>query len=112
MMPLHELKVKSAKMKRGIQAADPMPSKSKRNVQSIINNLNKKLDLEKPVSDHVLSVIKQSDVGKQSSLGQHLIHMDKLNKLGDHQYVTKEIFEKNVLCINTDKRKEIERESY
>ena len=57
MVPLTNIKVKSAKMKKGrnyflIAAADPEKSYFKRNVPVIIDELNKKLDHAKPVTEH------------------------------------------------------------
>ena len=54
MIPLKDIKVKSAKMKRKggntiVEAADPNMSNFKRDVSTIMEDLSKKLDKEKPV---------------------------------------------------------------
>jgi len=107
MMPLKDIKIKSGKRKRQksfqIVAADPEKSYFKRNVSAIIDDLTKKLKNEKPITDHVYSVLCKSEVGRKSSVGQHLIYKFKLNQLGDHHYLSRDHFDKNIL--NTDPRK-------
>ena len=105
---MNEIKIKTTKRKKLIQPADPHLSSSKRDVPAIIKALNKQLDKEKNVTGHVHSVLKNSKVGRNSSLGQHLIHSFSLNELGDHQYVSKKDFEKNILCIDSDKNERIQ----
>ena len=112
MIPLTNIKVKSASMKKSkkgflISAADPDQSYFKRDVPSIIKELNQKLDKEKSVTEHFYSVLSQSEVGRNSSLGQHLCYKFKLNQMGDHQYISKQVFEKNILGIEEGKANKI-----
>eukprot|EP00111_Clytia_hemisphaerica_P012263 TCONS_00036004-protein len=58
MAPLNEIKIKTAKLKKQTQPADPHLSLSKRDVPSIVKELNKRLDKEKNVTEHVHSVLK------------------------------------------------------
>ena len=99
MIPLKDIKVKSSKRKKDfkIEPADPQNSSFKRDISSMIKQLNKKLDSEKPVTEHVYSVLTQSEVGKKSSVGEHLNFAFKLNQLGDHQYISTKDFETYVL---------------
>ena len=76
-----------------IAAADSEQSYFKRDVPAIINELNKKLDKEKPVNEYFYSVLSQSSVGRNSSLGHYLCYKFELNQRGDHQYVSKQKFE-------------------
>ena len=109
MVPLTNLRVKSAKMKKGcICAADPERSYFKRDVVRIIDELNKKLDNAKPVTEHFYSVLSKSEMGRTSSLGEHLCYKFKLNILGDHQYIKREYFETNILGIPKGKMDQIE----
>ena len=112
MMPLKRIKPKSAKRKDkkklSISVADPYSSYFKRNVTKIIDDLNKKLDNEKPVTEHVYSVLSASAVGRKSSVGEHLCHKFTLNQLGDHQYISKSEFEEHVLGISSEKQKQID----
>ena len=55
------------------------------------------LDKEKPVTEHVYSVLSKSEIGSKTSVGQHLNHSFKLNQLGDHQYIKKAHFEKRFI---------------
>ena len=114
MVPLMDIKVRSASRKSKkdlkVTAADPDNSYFKRNVSSIMSSLSKKLDKEKPVTEHVYDVLSKSKIGLKSSVGQHLNHLFKLNQLGDHQYIAKESFEKNFLGI--DRKKEERIQSY
>ena len=69
MIPLKDIKVKSAKMKRKggntiVEAADPNKSNFKRDVSAIMENLSKKLDKEKPVNEHFYSVLSKSEMGR------------------------------------------------
>ena len=80
MIPLKDIKVKSARMKREnkgivISPVDPSESCLKRDVSQIVNELFKKLQKEKPIDDHIHSVVVKSEIGRNSSLGQHLIYM-------------------------------------
>ena len=49
-----------------------------------ITDLNKKLDTAKPVSEHFYSVLSKSEIGKKSSLGQHLVYKFTQHNLADH----------------------------
>ena len=49
-----------------------------------------------------------SEIGSKISVGQHLNHLFKLNQLGDHQYIKKADFEKNLLGIDQNKNKIIQ----
>ena len=69
--------------------------------------MNSKLETMKPVTQHVYSVLSQSPLGRNSSVGQHLCFKFKVNALADHQYCDKKSFEKNVLAINSLKETEI-----
>ena len=111
MTPLKEISVKSARKKKSnlsVSAADPENSSFKRNISAIIKDLNRKLDSEKPVTEHIYYVLSSSEVGRNSSVGQHLLHMFKLNQLGDHQYLSKKNFESYVFGISENKRKKIQ----
>ena len=111
MMPLKNMKVKSAKRKVKsefeISPADPDKSYFKRNVTSIMENLNKQLDKEIPVTEHFYSVLSKSEVGRMSSVGQHLCYKFKLNQLGDHQYISKSRFASNMLSLDEGKMDKI-----
>ena len=77
MVPLTNLKTKSAKIKKVkggflLSVADPDASYFKQNVPAVINDLNKKLDTTKPVSEHSYSVLSNAEIGKKSFLGQRL----------------------------------------
>lgn len=111
MIPLKDINLKSASMKKNkqmaISAADSDKSYFKRNVSSIIQDLNAKLDLEKPVSEHVFTVLSQSEIGRKTSVGEHLCYTFKLHYLADHQYVSKEVFKSHVLGIDPLKVEQI-----
>ena len=64
--------------------------------------------MEKPVTEHVYSVLSKSEIGSQSSVGQHLNHLFKLNQLGDHQYITKSDSEENLLGIDKNIKSKIQ----
>ena len=78
MMPLKNIKPKSAikgKTKRNFKSQLQIPTHHyfKRNVTKIIDDLNKKLDREKRVTEHVYSVLSASAVGRKSSVGEHYV---------------------------------------
>ena len=108
MIPLKDIKLRSAKMRKQkqgiiISAADSEKSFFKRNVSSIIDDLNKKLQEEKPVTDHFYSVLSQSEIGRTSSLGEHLCYKYNLaaaNSLADHNYAKTTPYATS--CINVD----------
>ena len=61
MLPLKDIKPKSAKMKKKngqivISAADSNDSYFKRDVSSIIKNLEEKFKTEKPIEEHIHSI--------------------------------------------------------
>ena len=74
MVKLSCLKLRSAKRKKSIKAADPDNAYFKRDVNSMIKNMNKKLDKMKPVTEHVFSVLSKSNTGRKSSVGEHLCY--------------------------------------
>lgn len=114
MIPLNRIKVKSASRKKSgknfaIAAADPDKSYFKRDVPAIIAKLNEKLDKEKPVTEHFYSILSKSDLGKCTSYGESLCYMFKLNQLGDHQYVSKSVFQTYVLGIDPTKEVQVQK---
>ena len=67
-----------------------------------VNELIEKLTKEKPVEDHIHSVVVHSQNGRISSLGQHLIYRYKYHAacaLIDHQYCKTELFDKTVFDL-------------
>ena len=110
MIPLKDIKAKSAKMKKKgwkivICPADSSNAYFKRDVSSIIKNLTQLLREEKPIEEHVFSVLISSECGKKSSLGQHLnykVNLKKALTLVDHDYC-KVPFDKNVITIDPEK---------
>ena len=86
MIPLRELKVKSAVRveNRGgsIQAADPQDSTMKRAVQKMRDEMKsgimKTEDTFKPFEHHVYTVLKNSTIGPTTSLFQHLEYRSSL----------------------------------
>ena len=81
MMPLAEINVTSAKLKKGkdgkinIKTSNDTINNNnpnKRNVSKIIDSVNKQLDLEVSVEKHTYKVLMQHEVGRKSSVGQHL----------------------------------------
>ena len=61
----------------------------KRDVSSIIKNLTQQLREEKPIEEHVFSVLMSSECGKKSLLGQHLnykVNFKKALTFADHDY--------------------------
>eukprot|EP00111_Clytia_hemisphaerica_P009720 TCONS_00028513-protein len=87
MMALAKLKLRSAKKKKRISAADSDNSRNKRNVPEIISKMQEKLKNFVPVTEHVYSVLSKSALGRKSSVGQHLLFKNKVNSLSDHQYL-------------------------
>ena len=114
MMPLKDIKAKSAKMKKKdgkivICTADSSNAYFKRDVSSIIKNLTHQLREEKPVEEYVFSVLMSSECGKKSSLGQHLnykVNLKKALTLADHDYCKVPLFDKNVISIDPEKNYE------
>ena len=97
MIPLTEIKPKSAKMKKKngkmlIMPADPDKQYFKRDVALIVKGLQNELKKEKPVEEHVYSVLMESKTGQESSVGQHLHYKYSLKTafaLADHGYCKK-----------------------
>ena len=106
MVPLQRLK--SAKRKKKISPADPKNSYFKRDVPAMVDEINKKLDKLKPVSDHFHDVLSKSKLGQKTAFGEHLIYKfkfnERVNELADHQYIQKSHFENNFLSINENKK--------
>ena len=100
MIPLKDIKVKSAKMKRKggntiIEAADPNKSNFKRDVSAIMENLSKKLDKEKPVNEHFYSVLSKSEMGRIHHWANICVTDTVLKtalSLADHSYVNFPLF--------------------
>ena len=99
MVKLADLKLKSAKRKKEISAADPDNPYFKRNINAIIKDMNEKLDKMKPVSEHVYSVLSKSKLGQASSVGQNLTFKFRVNGLADHQYCGQNLLEKDTVEI-------------
>jgi hypothetical protein len=112
MIPLTDIKPKSAKMKKlnngkmAITPADPKNSYFKRDVSSIVKKLKNQLRQEKPVEEHVYSVLMKSKTGRESSVGQHL-HYKYTQKtafaLSDHNYCKNPSFDKGIIFIERNK---------
>ena len=111
MLPLKDIKPKSAKMKKKngqivISAADSSDSYFKRDVSSIIKNLEEKFKTEKPIEEHIHSILMNSDFGKISSVGQHLNYKFNLKialALADHDYCKLPLFDSNIISVDTEK---------
>ena len=111
MLPLKDIKPKSAKMnkKNGqivISAADSSDSYFKRDVSSIIKNLEEKFKTEKPIEEHIHSILMNSDFGKISSVGQYLNYKFNLKialALADHDYSKLPLFDSNIISVDTEK---------
>ena len=81
MLPLAQIKIKSAKLRKGkkgiaISAADPEKNCFKRNVPDIVKQIEKNLEKLKPVTEHFHSVLSKSEIGKKSSYGEHICFND------------------------------------
>ena len=116
MIPLKNIKLKSAKMKKRngkfvIAPADSDDTYFKRDVSKIIENLNKKLDNEINVEKHVYKVLMKSDIGKYTSLGQHLHYRyskETAFALSDHSYCVSPLFDSAIISEETEKLNTIE----
>jgi len=116
MIPLKDIKVKSARMKREnkgivISPADPSESYVKRDVSQIVNELVKKLEKEKPIEEHIHSVVVNSEIGRNSSLGQHLIYKYNYHAACariDHQYCKTELYDNTLFDFPAIKESNIE----
>ena len=115
MIPLKEIKLRLAKMRKktgniASSAADPHDSYFKRDVSSISSVLSKKLDDEKPVTEHFYSVLSKYEAGRNSSLGQLLTHKFEKRKacLADHGYTRMPLFDKKVIFVDNEKMKRIQ----
>ena len=82
------MRKKETKIK--ISPADPNSSSSfKKNVPSIISNLQEKFKQEKPIEVHINSVLMNSSVGRSSSVGLYLDYKFSLRAAeswADHDY--------------------------
>ena len=113
MIPLKDIKAKSAKMKKtkdGKMVISPADSSNaayfKRDVSSIINNLKEQLKKEKPIEEHMFGVLMNSECGKKSSVGQHLNYKFNLKSalaLADHDYCKVPLFNPNIISIDPGK---------
>ena len=111
MTSLKDIKVKSAKLKKKngkicITPADPNTSLSKRNVTAMIQKLKEKLKEEKPVETHIYNVLMNSNIGRKSSVGEHLNYKYNLQvamSLADHDYCKTKLFDINVISIDQEK---------
>ena len=112
MIPLNQIKIKSAKMRKDktLVPADPDKSKMKKDVPSIVKKIQLNIrKCPKPdVSKHFYSVLSKSKVGRSSSYGEHICFKVLLNSLGDHQYISKQSFQENVLGIPKNKEDKIQ----
>lgn len=117
MIPLKDIKLKSAKKKtsllnakNAISPADSDSSHFKRDLSRMIKELNQKLDLEKNIENHVYGVLSNSEIGKNSSLGQFLIYKNELKSamsLADHKYVSQSLYDSSLITVDKNKEKEI-----
>ena len=116
MIPLREIKLKSAKLKRKngeifCSPADPHTSHFTRDVTSLKAELKAKLEKEKPVTEHFYTVMSKYECGRNSSFGQHLMYKFEKNKahlLGDHQYLSKPLYDCSIISEDSFKLKRIE----
>ena len=94
MLPLAQLKVKAAKVRKAksrgapkISPADPDQSFLKRDVTSLIKNTATRIaETGIPVMDHFYSVMSKSNIGRQSAFGEHLCFMYSQKSLQHHDY--------------------------
>ena len=109
MVPLRELKVKSAvrvENKGGsIQAADPQNSTMKRDVQKIRDEMKSGIikieETFKPFEHHVHTVLKNSTIGPTAFLFQHLEYRYSLRRTQatvDHDYCEESYCQERVNC--------------
>ena len=116
MLPLKNLKLRSAKIKNknknnNITAADSTNSYFKRDVSSIISTLEDKLKKEKPVEKHVYETLMRSELGRNSSVGQHLEYkytLETAETLSDHDFTKNKLFDSNLINIDNKKLKAIQ----
>ena len=112
MIPLNPIEIESAKMRKDktLVPADPDKSKMKRDVPSIVKKIQQNIrKCPKPdVSKHFHSLLSKSKVGRSSSYGEHICFKVLLNSLWDHQYISKQSFQENVLGIPKNKEDEIQ----
>ena len=94
MLPLAQLKVKAAKIRKAksrgaprISPADPDQSFFKRNVPALIKNTALRIaETGIPVMDHFYSVMSKSKIGQQSAFGEHLCFIYSERSLQHHDY--------------------------
>ena len=102
MVPLRELKVKSAvgveDKGDSIQAADPQNSTMKRDVQKMRDEIEETF---KPFEHHVYTVLKNSTIGPTTSLFQHLEHRYSSRRTQatvNHDYCEESYCQERVNC--------------
>ena len=57
-------------------------------VSKIIEKIQEKIKDFVPVTEHVYSVLSKSKLGRNSSVGQHLLYKHKVKSLADHPYLS------------------------
>ena len=99
MLPLAQIKVKAAKIRKAksrkqlIVAADPDKSSFSRDVPTLLKNTSKLIDQTGlSVMDHFHSVLSQSKIGHQSSFGEHINYIYSRESLNNHDYTSNLIF--------------------
>ena len=114
MVPLRELKVKSAvrtEPKGGsIQAADPQNSTMTREVQKMREEMKSGIikieKLFKPFEDHVYTVLQNPTIGPTTCLYEHLGHRHSLRRtlaLVDHDYCEESYCQERINCNHETK---------
>ena len=102
MLPLNQIKVKSASMRKNekLVPADPEKSAFKRDVPSMSKKIQENIcKCSKNVTEHFHSILSENKIGQKSSYGEHICFKFLLNSLGDHQYISKDSFEEYYLGI-------------
>ena len=88
----------------------PGDSYFKRNVHSIISNLKKQLQQEKPVEEHVTKVLMNSEVGNKSCWLKliYKYYLEVAEALADHNYSNVPLFDPTVIDIDLNKSTKIQ----
>jgi hypothetical protein len=115
MVPLKNIKPKSAKLKKKygklrISPADPNSNNYKRDLNLIVKKLKEQLKKEKPIEIHIYSVLINSKFGIQTSVGQHLHYKYTLKTafaLADHKYCKSQLFDESVIEVENKKIEQI-----
>ena len=112
MIPLMDIKIKSAKLQKGKGSSDAMPTDPgithfKRDVRFTMAKLSELIDQEKKQPEaHIYSVLMKLDIGKKSSLG-HSLHykysMSAANALAGHDYLKNPPFDRQAIEIDEEK---------